>query len=134
MNMKQPALVRYLLTAAAAYLGAVGLALLLAPVQFGVDAVPADASPALVAFVRLMAGPFLGVAVLNWMARDAEPSQTLKAVLLANLIGFAVVAGNDVFGLTAGEARDLARVFLVVHVAFSAAFLTAWLKFGPRGR
>jgi hypothetical protein len=133
MDMKHTAFVRYLLVAAAAYLGAVGLALLLVPVQFGVDAVPADAPPALVAFVRLMAGPFLGVAVLNWMARKAEPSMTLKAVLLANLIGFGVVAGNDVVGVTTGEARDLARFFLVVHVFFTAAFLTSWLKFDSEG-
>ena len=125
--MRHDAFVRYLLSAAAVYLGAVGLALLL-PVQFGVDAVPPDAPPALVAFIRLLAGPFLGIAVLNWMSRDAEWSKTLKAVVLANLVGFAVVAGNDVIGVTTGEARDLAGAFLVVHLAFTAACLTAWLR------
>ena len=135
--MRHDAFVRYLLSAAAVYLGAVGLALLLVPVQFGVDAVPPDASPALVAFIRLLAGPFLGIAVLNWMSRDAEWSKTLKAVVLANLVGFAVVAGNDVIGVTTGEARNLAGAFLVVHLAFTAACLTAWLRVTstvPQGR
>jgi len=34
-------------------------------------AVPTDASAALVAYLRLFGSPFLGIAVLNWMARNA---------------------------------------------------------------
>ena len=41
--------------------------------QIGIDAVPADASPALIAYLRIFASPMLGIAVLNWMARNAEP-------------------------------------------------------------
>lgn len=126
--MNDTVFVKYLLIVAAAYLGAVGLALLIVPVQFGVNAVPADASPALVALLRLMAGPFLGVAVLNWISRNTQPPATLKPVLLANLIGFGVVAANDIVGVTTGDARDLARLFLVVHLAFTAAFLSAALR------
>ena len=65
-------MVKYLLTAAAVYLGAIGLALPFAPVQFGVDAVPRDASAELVSLLRLLGGPFLDIAVLNWMSRTAE--------------------------------------------------------------
>ena len=114
-----------ILILSAAYLAAIGLALMLAPLQFGVGAVPSDASPELIALLRLLGGPFLGIAALNWLMRDAPPSPALRAVLIANLIGFGAVAANDVWGVVSGEARDLARVFLVVHVAFTAAFAVA---------
>ena len=110
------------LTLSAIYLAAIGLGLLLVPTQFGVGAVPADASPQLIAFLRLLGGPFLGIAALNWLARNAQPSALLRAVLIANLIGFGLVATNDVWGVATGEAREVARYFLVVHLAFALAF------------
>ena len=118
---------KYLLTIAAVYLGAVGAALLFAPLQFGVDAVPRDASPELVSLLRLLGGPFLGIAVLNWISRAGE-WDALKPVLLANLVGFGVVAANDVVGVLTGDARDVARVFLVVHVAFTAGFANSVVR------
>lgn len=122
-------MVKRLMTISAGYLGAVGVALLLAPVQFGVDAVPRDTSPELVAFLRLLSGPLLGIAVLNWMSRDTTASRTaLTPVLVANFVGFGVVALNDVVGVVTGDARDLARGFLVVHVAFACAFAIAWRR------
>lgn len=124
-------MVRHLLIIAAVYLGAIGVALLLAPLQFGVDAVPPDAAPELVSLLRLLGAPFLGIAVLNWMSRTAELPEALTPVLVANLVGFGVVALNDVVGVLTGDARDLARVFLVVHLAFTTAFAVAWLRGAP---
>ena len=121
-------MIKYLLPTAAVYLVAVGLALLLVPLQFGVDAVPKDASPELLAFLRLLGGPFLGIAVLNWMSRNSEPSTVRNTVILANLVGFGVVAANDVVGVISGSARDLAKVFLLVHLAFTVAFVIAWVR------
>ena len=114
-----------LLTVAALYLGALGLALLAVPEQFGVDAVPSDPSSELIALLRLLGGPLIGIAVLNWVTRTAGSPQTLTPVLLANLVGFGVVALNDVVGVTTGDARDAARVFVVVHLAFTVAFAVA---------
>ncbi|MEV0839242.1 hypothetical protein AB0I55_06730 [Actinocatenispora sera] len=124
-------MVKYLLTAAAVYLGAIGLALLFVPAQFGVDAVPKDASPELLALLRLLGGPMLGIAVLNWMSRTTPPSALRRTVLLANLVGFGVVAANDVVGVVTGDARDLARIFLVVHLAFTVAFAVALARRAP---
>lgn len=109
----------------ALYLAAIGLALMLVPLQFGVGAVPADASPELVALLRLLGGPFLGIAVLNWLSRDAAPSPAARAVLIANIVGFGAVAANDVWGVASGEAREIAKLFLVVHLAFTLAFIAA---------
>jgi hypothetical protein len=62
--------------------------------------------------------------VLNWLSRNAEPS-TLKAILLANIIGFGAVAANDVWGVATGESRELAKIFVVVHLLFTLAFIAA---------
>jgi hypothetical protein len=109
------------LVASAIYLALVGIGLMGFPLQFGVGAVPEDASPQLVALLRLLGGPFLGIALLNWLSRNAAPA-TLRAVLLANLVGFGAVAANDVVSVTLGHAREAAKVFLVVHLAFTIAF------------
>jgi hypothetical protein len=111
------------LTLSAIYLAAIGLGLLLVPLQFGVGAVPADASPQLIALMRLLGGPFLGIAALNWLSRGASPSHLLKAILVANIIGFGVVAANDIWGVFSGEARAVAKYFLIVHLLFTLAFL-----------
>jgi hypothetical protein len=107
------------------YLAAIGLALMLFPLQFGVGAVPVDASPQLLALLRLLGGPLLGIAVLNWLSRDAAPSAGLRAVLIANIVGFGAVAANDVWGVASGEARELAKLFLAVHLGFTLAFVAA---------
>ncbi|WP_282783755.1 hypothetical protein [Nocardia sp. CC201C] len=121
-------MLRWLLTIAAIYLAVIGSALVLVPVQFGVEAVPADASPELVALLRLLGGPFLGIAVLNWLSRGAPASPLRNVVVLANAVGFGVVAANDVWGVFSGEARELAKVFLVVHLGFAIAFAVAWVR------
>src|SRR3990170_3082197 len=113
------------LTLSALYLAAVGFGLMLFPLQFGVGAVPENASPQLVALLRLLGGPFLGIAVLNWLSRDARPSPTLDAILVANVVGFGAVAANDIWGVASGEAREIAKLFLVVHLAFTLAFVAA---------
>jgi hypothetical protein len=113
------------LTLSALYLAAVGIGLMIFPLQFGVGAVPPDASPELLALLRLLGGPFLGIAVLNWLSRDAGPSTARRAVLVANIIGFGAVAANDVWGVATGESREIAKYFLVVHLAFALAFVAA---------
>ena len=118
------------LVLSALYMAAIGFALMLFPLQFGVGAVPADAPGELVALLRLLGGPFLGIAVLNWLSRDAEASAGLRTVLLANLVGFGAVAANDAWGVASGEAREIARVFLIVHLLFAAAFLAALRRSG----
>jgi hypothetical protein len=124
-------MVKAALTMSAVYLAAVGSALMFFPLEFGTGAVPADASPELISLLRLLGGPFLGIAVLNWLSRKAEPSM-LSIVLLANLVGFGLVALNDAWAVVRGEARDIAQVFLVVHLLFALTF--ASLARGHRAR
>lgn len=120
-------MVKATLTISAIYMAIVGFALMAFPLQFGRGAVPPDAAPELVALLRLLGGPFLGIAVLNRLSRDAAPSM-LRPVLIANMIGFGAVAANDIWGVASGEAREGAKLFLVVHLAFTTAFVVALLS------
>lgn len=113
------------LTLSALYLVAVGLGLMFFPLHFGVGAVPLDASPQLIALLRLLGGPFLGIAALNWLSRHRAPS-AIGPALLANLIGFGAVTLNDIWGVITGQARDIATAFLVIHLLFTIAF--GWLS------
>jgi hypothetical protein len=114
------------LTISAIYQAIVGVGMMLAPQQFGIDAVPPDASPALIVFLRIFGGPMLGIAVLNWMARNAEPSTALNAIVLANIVGFGCVTLVDIWGVFTGGARPIAKLFLLIHLLLTAAFVVAW--------
>jgi hypothetical protein len=116
---------RLALVLSALYLAAVGGALVLFPLQFGVGAVPPEAPRQLIALLRLLGGPFLGIATLNWLFRDNPPSRDLRRVLAANAVGFIVVAANDIWGVASGEAREIAKGFVVVHLLFAGAFIMA---------
>lgn len=116
-------MLRATLTISSIYLAAIGVGLMAFPLQFGVGAVPPDASPQLIALLRLLGGPFLGIAALNWLTRRVEASPARNAILLANVVGFSAVTLNDVWGVATGEARDVAQVFLIIHLVFATAFI-----------
>jgi hypothetical protein len=113
------------LTISALYLGVLGIGFMFAPRQIGVEAVPSEASPALIAYLRIFGGPFLGIAVLNWLARNAEPSTARNAIVIANTVGFACVSAMDVWGVFSGDARGVAKLFLVIHLLMTVAFVVA---------
>jgi hypothetical protein len=114
---------RTVLTISAIYLAVIGAGLMFAPRQFGIDAVPADASPTLIAFLRVFSGPFFGIAVLNWLARNAEPSTARDATVLANIVGFGCVTAMDIWGVVSGAARPAMKLFLVIHLLMFVAFI-----------
>jgi hypothetical protein len=111
-----------LLGIAAIYMALVGLGLIFAPRAFGAGAVPADAPAALIAYLRLFGSPFLGIAVLDWTARNAEPSPARNGIVLGNIVGFVAIAALDVWG-SLGGARPATRVFALVHLLFAVAFI-----------
>jgi hypothetical protein len=111
-----------LLSIAAIYMALVGLGLIFAPQAFGVGAVPNDASAALIAYLRLWGSPLLGIAVLNWTARNSEPSTARNAIILGNIVGFAAIAALDVWGMLSGG-RQLTKVFAVIHLLLAIAFI-----------
>jgi len=116
---------KVVLTVSAIYLAVLGVGFMLVPREIGIHAVPADASPALIAYLRLFGGPFLGIAVLNWMARNAEPSAARNAIVLANIVGFGCATLMDVWGVFSGDAREVAKLFLVIHLLTTLTFVVA---------
>ncbi len=116
-----------LLGIAAVYTALAGLGFIIAPKAIGVGAVPTDASAALIAFVRLFGCPLLGIAALDWTARNSEPSSARTAILLGNIFGFGATAVVDVWGLFSG-ARQLQMAFAVIHSIFAVAFIVIWRK------
>ena len=113
------------LTVSAIYLAILGVGFMFAPREIGIDAVPADASPALIAYLRIFGGPILGIAILNWMARNVEPSAARNAIVLGNIVGFGCVTLMDVWGVFSGGARPVAKLFLVIHLLMTVAFVLA---------
>ena len=113
------------LTVAAIYLGVLGLGFMFAPQQIGIEAVPADAPAALIAYLRIFGGPCLGIAVLNWLTRNAPPSPSRQAILIGNIVGFGCVTLMDIWGVFSGAAREAAKLFLVVHLLMTVAFIVA---------
>ena len=111
-----------LLSIAAIYMAFVGLGFIFAPQAIGIDAMPTDASDALIAYLRLFGSPFLGIAVLNWTARNSGPSTARDAIILGNTVGFGAIGALDVWGLFSG-ARQLTKVFAIIHLLFAVAFI-----------
>lgn len=59
------------------------------------------------------------------MARNAEPSAARSAIVIANIVGFGCVTAMDVWGVFSGGARQVAKVFLVIHLLLTAAFVVS---------
>ena len=116
---------KVVLTVSAIYLAVLGAGFMFVPREIGIDAVPADASPALIAYLRIFGGPILGIAVLNWMARNAEPCAARTAIVLGNIVGFGCVTLMDVWGVFSGGARPVMKLFLVIHLLMTIAFVMA---------
>ena len=116
---------KVVLTVSAIYLAVLGVGFMLAPRQIGIDAVPPDASPALIAYLRIFGGPILGIAVLNWMARNADASAARNAIVLGNIVGVGCVTLIDVWGVFSGGARPVMKLFLVIHLLMTVAFVVA---------
>jgi len=103
------------------YMGLVGIGHLFAPVTMSMGVVPIDASVELVAFLRHYSAPFIAIAVMNWMARNAEASTARNAIVLANIIVFGLAAVLDVLTVLSG-AGATGLVPASINLIISAAF------------
>ena len=112
---------------AAVYLMIAGLGVTLIPQIFGTGAVPPDASPTLIIYLRVFGSPLLGIAVLDWMARNEPPSKARNAIIMGNIVGFSVIAALDIWGLF-HDSRPATNVFVVIHLFFALSFILAGRK------
>lgn len=109
------------LTISAVYMGLIGLGFLLSPAAMSFGVVDATATPALIAMLRLQASTFIGIAVLNWMARNAEASKARDAIVLGSIVGFGLGVILLLWGaLSGGPAAGW--VFALINLLLAAAF------------
>src|SRR6187401_1858762 len=87
---------------AAVYMVLVGIGHLFAPVAMSAGVVPADASAGMVAFLRHYSALFIAIALMDWMARDAEPSTARNAIVLGNIVAFGLASALDVLAVLSG--------------------------------
>ncbi len=109
-----------LFSTAAIYLALVGLGFLLIPgiLTFGA----LGATPAvIVAELRQYGGALLGIAVLNWVARNAEPSRARDGIFLGNTVGFGLVAIGGILRQLSG-AVAVGWVFVLINILFAVSF------------
>jgi hypothetical protein len=59
------------------------------------------------------------------MTRNAPPSVTRDAVVIANIVGFACVSAADAWGVSHGDSRPVAKLFLLIHSLMTAALVIA---------
>jgi hypothetical protein len=109
---------------ATVYMGLIGIGHLLAPVALSAGVVPADAAPGMVAFLRHYSALFLAIAVLDWMARNAEPSTARNAIVVANIVVFGLAAVLDVVTVLSG-AGPAGLVPATLNLLLAAGFFWA---------
>ena len=110
-----------LFSAAALYLGLVGLGFLFVPGTLVFGAL--GATPAIiVAELRQYGGALIGIATLNWVARNAEPSKARDGVFVGNTVGFGLVAIGGVLRQLSG-AVAIGWLFVLINVLFAVSFL-----------
>ncbi len=113
-----------ILIISAAYMALIGLGHLFAPVAMSAGVVPADASSGLIAFLRHYAALFIAIAVMNWMARNAEASPARNAIVLANTVAFGIAAILDVSAVLSG-AGAVGLVPAAINLVIATAFFWA---------
>ena len=113
-----------LLLLAALYLALVGIGYMLAPDVIMFGTLGAGASASLLANIRPVASTFIGIAVLNVVARNAEPSKARDGIILGNATGFALAAILDIVGLLGGAPVAMAAP-AAIDLLFTLAFLWA---------
>jgi hypothetical protein len=111
-----------LLTIAAIYLALLGLGFLLVPDTMVFGALGASAPVLLVATLRAYGGTFLGIATLNWMARNADASPARNAIFLGNTVGFSLATITAVLGLVSG-APSMGWLFAIINGLIVVAFI-----------
>ena len=111
---------KLLLTIAAIYMGLVGLGYLISPVGIvlGLDQ---GAPAALIAEIRIISSTFIGIAVLNWAARNADASKARDAIFLGNTVGFGLAAILGIIA-TLATGQALGWIFVVIAGLFAVGF------------
>jgi len=112
---------KLLLTLAAIEIALIGLLGLLtsATTSYSFDV----SNPAyLNATARIPFSLFIGLAIVNWFARDAEASKARDAIFLGNTVGHVLWAILVVLTVLTPGAQPAGWIFAVIYLLFAVAF------------
>ena len=111
---------KLLFVVTATYWALMGVLLQAVPViAFGLDA---NASPSLVANLRVPASLVFPLAVLNWLSRNADPSAARDAIFFSNMTAFTLVGIGDLLVTLMPGADPTGWVFVLINLSFAIAF------------
>lgn len=108
---------KLLLTLSGIFMGLVGLGFLISPVTMLGGIIDASLSSEF----RGISSTFLGIAVLNLVARNAEASKTREAILIGNTVGFGLAAVLDGARAVSGGPAQL-WVVSIINLLFAIGF------------
>jgi len=74
------------------------------------------------ATARIPFGPFIGLAIVNWFARNAEASKARDAIFLGNTVGHILWTILVVLTVLTPGAQPAGWVFAVIYLLFAVAF------------
>lgn len=112
---------KLLLTIAAIYQALTGLIMLFVP-QVLIFSGSAGTPPGVIYALRSYGAVVLGVAVLNWVARNADASKARDAIFLGNTVAFALMAVVFLLDVVSGGAA-LVWAWVVICTLFAVAFI-----------
>ena len=126
-------LTRFLMSASAVVLGAVGVFLLFVP-DVALMVAGVAALPATMVIAQLIGVLYLGFAVLNWMSRgNTIGGIYARPLAVANVMHFASGAAVLVKALSRGATPAAFWILAAVYVVFALAFATLlWRDPVPR--
>ena len=75
----------------------------------------------MIAEIRIISSTFIGIAVLNWAARNADASKARDAIFLGNTVGFGLAAILGIIA-TLATGQALGWIFVVIAGLFAVGF------------
>lgn len=114
---------RLLLTVTAGYMGLLGIITLFWPVTMSLGTVPADSPETMLHYLRASASLYLGIALLNGIARTSPRSPARDAIVAGNILGFGLAAILELLSFVSGGPGMLV-VLALLHTTFVVGFVT----------
>jgi hypothetical protein len=108
-----------------------GIIALLSPATLMYGTLADGASAGLLANLRAPASLALGFAVLNWVARNAEPSKARNAIVIANIVALVLLPVLEVLAVLSG-ARTFELGPAFVSLLLAAGFVWAGRTSSPK--
>ena len=112
-----------LFTITSIYLALSGLGILISPTAMLAGTLDPSALVVIDAF-RGLGGAILGIAIINWMARNAEASKLLDGIVLGNTVGFAFATVFSLLSWLHGY-PPFGWVLIVLNLALTISFFAA---------